>query len=65
MDDLLLELRQAARRLRRGSVIAGLTVLTLGLGIGIVTAAFALVEAVLLRPSSPTRIGWSGSGRRT
>jgi putative ABC transport system permease protein len=50
MDAVLLDLRQAARSLRRSRFFAGITVLTLGLGMGIVTAGFAVVHAVLLHP---------------
>lgn len=50
MDFVLHDLRQAARNLRRSPGFAAVTILTLGLGIGLVTALFAVVDAVLLRP---------------
>jgi putative ABC transport system permease protein len=48
MRDLAIDLRSATRRLRTFSAAA--IVLTLGLGIGIVTGFFAIVDAVLLTP---------------
>lgn len=51
MDDALWhDCRHAARRLRRSVPFTAATVLTLGLGIGAVTALFAVVKAVLLHP---------------
>ena len=44
------ELRDAFRTARRHPGFAGLAVLTLGLGIGVVTTMFSLVNAVLFRP---------------
>jgi putative ABC transport system permease protein len=46
------DLRYVARSLRRSRHFAGITVLTLGLGVGAVTALFAVIDAVLLRPIS-------------
>ena len=50
LDVLAHDLRYTARSLRRSRQFAGLTVLTLGLGVGAITALFAVVDAVLLAP---------------
>ncbi|HEY7190995.1 MAG TPA: ADOP family duplicated permease [Vicinamibacterales bacterium] len=55
MDHLLRDVRHAFRSLRRSRSVAVLTVLTLSLGIGAVTALFAVVDAVLLRPIVPAQ----------
>lgn len=47
------DLRYAIRTLRRSSFVAAITILTLALGIGGVTALFAIVNAVLLDPIVP------------
>jgi hypothetical protein len=47
------DLRYALRSLRRSMFFATMTVLTLGLGIGVITALFAVVDAVLLRAMAP------------
>ena len=47
---MLHDVRYAIRILWRGRFVAALTSLTLGLGIGVVTALFAVVNGVLLRP---------------
>lgn len=44
------ELRDAARRLSRGPLFAGVAVLTLSLSIGANGALFSMIEGVLLRP---------------
>src|SRR5262249_29767831 len=56
-----LDLRQAVRRLVRSPVFTLAAVVTLGLGIATATAAFAVVDAVLLRPPpyrDPDRLVW-------
>jgi putative ABC transport system permease protein len=53
MDTLMQDIRYAIRGLRRGGFVAAITILTLGLGIGVVTALFAVINAVLLHPIVP------------
>jgi putative ABC transport system permease protein len=53
MDVLLQDIRYAVRSLRRGGSFAAITILTLSLGIGVVTALFAVISAVLLHPIVP------------
>jgi predicted permease len=50
MTTFLYDLRHAVRTLRRYPGFCAVVVLTLGLGIGINTAAFSVVNAVLFRP---------------
>jgi hypothetical protein len=50
MDGFLQDLRFAARALRRSPLFTLSTIATLGLGLGILTGFFAIVEAVLLTP---------------
>lgn len=50
IDIFLQDFRYAARSLRGRWLFAAVTVLTLGLGIGVVTALFAVVDAALLQP---------------
>jgi predicted permease len=53
IDTVLRDFRHALRTLRRERFVAALTILTLGVGIGVITALFAVVNAVLLRPIVP------------
>ncbi len=50
MTPRLLPLRLAARRLRRAPGFTAATAVTVALGIGVTTAAFSMVDHVLLRP---------------
>jgi putative ABC transport system permease protein len=49
-EDLLQDVRYAARKLRRSASLLPVTVVTLGLGVGVLTALFGVVKAVLLHP---------------
>ena len=50
MTTFLYDLRHAARALRHHPGFLVVVVLTLGFGIGINTATFSIVNAVLIRP---------------
>lgn len=50
IDDLLRDVRYAARTLKRFPVFAAVVVLTLALGIGVNTAVFSVVNAIIFRP---------------
>jgi putative ABC transport system permease protein len=50
LDSLVLDAKHGVRRLARAPLVTGVAVLTLAIGIGLNTAVFSLVHAVLLRP---------------
>ena len=50
LTDLLQDTRYAARSLRRSLGFASVAILTLGLGVGVTTAMFTVVNGVLARP---------------
>jgi putative ABC transport system permease protein len=50
MDSLLKDVRYALRGLLRSPGFAAVAILSLGLGVGVSTAMFSLVDALLFRP---------------
>lgn len=50
MDSIRKDLRYALRSLRRGGLLIGIAVLSLGIGVGSVTTIFSAVDVFMLRP---------------
>ena len=57
MDGFVRDLRHALRGLRRSPGFTLVTVISLAVGIGVNTAVFSLVDAVLFRPLPGVRDG--------
>ena len=67
LEQLLQDIRYGVRGLRRNRGFAAVVVLTLALAIGMNTAVFSLVNAILVRPlpyPDPDRLVWLGNYNR-
>src|SRR3984885_3327402 len=67
VEQLFQDLRYCARTLRRSPAFTVVVILTLAIAIGMNTAAFSIVNAVLLKPltySSPDRWVWVANYNR-
>jgi predicted permease len=65
VEILLRDLKSGLRQLYKSAGFAWTTILILGLGIGITTAAFSVIDGVLLRPlpyQDPDRLVWIHDG---
>ena len=65
MSDLVQDLRQAFRGMRRDAGFTAFTILIAGLGIGASSTVFSVVNALLLRPlpfRDPGRLVWNSNG---
>src|SRR6201987_5553763 len=65
MNDLVQDLRQAFRGMRRDAGFTAFTILIAGLGIGASSTVFSVVNALLLRPlpfRDPGQLIWIGNG---
>ena len=65
LDQLLHDARFGLRQLVRSPLVAAVAILTLAIGIGLNTAVFTLVHAVLLRPLPTRTLTGSSGSRRT